>query len=215
MQAHDREELEAQIRRTLEQGDAKGAITFALRGYGPEIFGLLVTLHRSEEDASEVFSLFAEQLWSSVPHFAWQCSFRTWAYAVARKTSLRYRRDAQRREKRNVPLEVGSEASELAAKIRTETRSFLRTEPKNRIAELRDALPTEDQEILMLRVNKQLGWSEIARVMHEGDEPLSEEGIKRESARLRKRFQAIKERLFELGRKEGLIDPERGTTKGR
>jgi hypothetical protein len=82
MEAHDRAELEAQIRIQLEGDDASGAITTALRGYGPEIFGLLVTLHRSEEDASEVFSQFAEQLWGNISRFAWQCSFRTWAYAV-------------------------------------------------------------------------------------------------------------------------------------
>jgi len=213
MQAEDREELEAHVRRKLDEGDSKGAVTLALRGYGPEIFGLLVSLHRSEEDASEVFAVFAEQLWRGISRFAWQCSFRTWAYAVARNTSLRYRRDAHRRAKRNAPLGEGLVMSELAAKVRTETLPYLRTASKSRIAELRDSLPAEDQEILMLRVDKQLAWSELARVMHEGDEALTEEVVKKESARLRKRFQSIKERLLELGRREGLIDPESAVNK--
>ena len=41
--------------------------------------------------------------------------------------------------------------------------------------------------------------------MHEGNEPLTEEGVKKEAARLRKRFQVIKEQLIELGRREGLL----------
>ena len=35
-------------------------------------------------------------MWRGLPGFAWQCSFRTWAYAVARRCWLRRRRDAHR-----------------------------------------------------------------------------------------------------------------------
>lgn len=53
--------------------------------------------------------------------------------------------------------------------------------------------------LLVLRVDKDLAWNELARVMHpEEAEPLDEEGLKREAARLRKRFQHVKERLLEL-----------------
>ncbi len=49
--------------------------------------------------------------------------------------------------------------------------------------------------LLILRVDRNLAWDEIALVMADEPETLDKEGRKRESARLRKRFQLIKERL--------------------
>ena len=45
----------------------------------------------------------------------------------------------------------------------------------------------------------------IARVFLEGDDAPSDEDTKRESARLRKRFQLVKERLLTMGRERGLL----------
>jgi RNA polymerase sigma-70 factor (ECF subfamily) len=57
----------------------------------------------------------------------------------------------------------------------------------------------------VLRVDRKLAWNELAEVLHDGEGPLDPSGIKREAARLRKRFQLLKERLVELGRREGLV----------
>jgi len=55
--------------------------------------------------------------------------------------------------------------------------------------------------LLVLRVDKGLAWNDLARVMYAEDGPLlDDEGLKREAARLRKRFQHVKERLLELKR---------------
>lgn len=204
-----REELEAEIRRRAVAGDFTGAADAAMRGYGREVFEFLAALHRDDEDAREVFSLFAEGVWRGLPGFAWHCSFRTWAYAVARKASLRHRRDARRRNRRLTELPEGSHLSALVAEVRSSTRSYQQTERKNRFAELRASLSSEDQALLMLRVDRQLPWTDLAQVLHEDDaEPLVGEALKRESARLRKRFQLVKEKLYEMGRKAGLISDE-------
>src|SRR6185503_2460289 len=83
MDAERREKLEHDIRRRHAGGDIEGAATVAIRGYGPELFELLAACHRGEE-AREAFSMVLEDIWSGIARFAWQCSFRTWAYVVTR-----------------------------------------------------------------------------------------------------------------------------------
>jgi RNA polymerase sigma-70 factor (ECF subfamily) len=207
MDAQAGSELEREIRARCERGDLPGAAEVALRGYGPEIFGFLVTFHRSEQDAAEVFSIFTERVWRGLDRFGWHCSFRTWAYTVARNASQTYRIEAHRRAQREAPLPDGSGLQEIAAQIRTETLSYLRTRTKTRAAQIRETLPQEDQVLLTLRVDKDLSWDDLARVLH-GEEggPLAGDALRRESARLRKRFQLVKQRLVELARREGLID---------
>jgi RNA polymerase sigma-70 factor (ECF subfamily) len=64
----------------------------------------------------------------------------------------------------------------------------------------------------VLRVDRQLAWTDLARVLLHGDDTstLTEDVLRREAARLRKRFQILKEQLYEMGRREGLIvQPER------
>jgi RNA polymerase sigma-70 factor (ECF subfamily) len=183
-----------------------GATRAALEGYGPEIMRFLHTLHARDDAAAEAFSLFAEGIWRGLPAFAWECSFRTWAYAVARRASLRHRRDEGRRARRHVPLDTTPEVAAVVARVRTETLSFLRTERRTRFAEIRDALPPDDRALLVLRIDRGLAWNDLALAMHEDEEtPLTGEALKRAAARLRKRFQVLKEKLVEAGRREGLV----------
>src|SRR5262249_20841075 len=122
-----------------------------------------------------------------------------------RRASLRHRRDEGRRAKRQTPLE-STMVAEIEQRVRSETLSFLRTERRSRFAELRDALPPDDQALLVLRVDRKLAWNDLALAMHEDEAtPLSGEALKREAARLRKRFQIIKDRLLEMGQREGLV----------
>jgi RNA polymerase sigma-70 factor (ECF subfamily) len=207
MEADARERLENDVRALCTKGDFAGAATMALRGYGPEVFGFLVAVHRSESDAGDVFSELTEALWRGLPGFAWESSLRTWLYAVARNVSRTRRRDAARRERRG--RRTGDSALEgVAQAVRTETLAFLRTEKKTRLQALRDSLPEEDRMLLVLRVDRQLAWNDLARVLHEtgSDAPLDDAAVAKEAARLRKRFQLVKDRLRELAKKEGLIE---------
>jgi RNA polymerase sigma-70 factor (ECF subfamily) len=52
----------------------------------------------------------------------------------------------------------------------------------------------------VLRVDRDLEWRDIARVLG-----VEESAIDRETARLRKRFQVVKERLRILGKARGVI----------
>src|SRR5689334_3363518 len=98
--------LENEIRRRAELGDSAGATTLALTAYGPELLRFLISLHGREDAASEVFSLVAEALWRGMERFTWESSVRAWSYAIARRASLRHRRDEGRRGRRQVPIEA-------------------------------------------------------------------------------------------------------------
>jgi RNA polymerase sigma-70 factor (ECF subfamily) len=195
-----REDIEQAAVERHTAGAHPQAAEVIVRGFGPEILGFLTAMMRDEAAADEVFSTFCEQILKGLPTFERKCSFRTWSYTLARNAAHQYRLSARRRGGREGQLPEGSSIAMAAAAVRTETAQHLRTEVKSRFAALRDALPPEDRELLILRVDKQLGWDEIARVMSAADVDL-----KREAARLRKRFQLVKEKLRERGREEGLL----------
>ena len=187
---------ERAIRDQLAADNLAVATELALKAYGREVYGFLCTLERNDDQAADAFAQLAEDVWRGLSGFAWQCSLRTWMYTLARNASHRLHRGAKRI---HVPL---SESPELAQLTRTQTQSFMRTEAKDKLARIRAMLPAEDEALLVLRVDKKLEWNELARVLSGAT---SESVLKRESARLRKRFQLLKEKLVELGRQEGLV----------
>jgi RNA polymerase sigma-70 factor (ECF subfamily) len=200
-----RGDLEDQVRSLCAASDYDAAATAAIRGYGPEIFGLVSALHRNEDDAADVFAMFSEALWRGLPKFAWHCSLRTWAYVVARHASHRVRKLARRRA---AHVSLGdSVIARVAQEVRTTTLSYLRTTQRDRLVALRDSLSEDDKTLLVLRVDRGLAWDDLARVMGGAEGVASAADLKRESARLRKRFQVVKERLVALGKKQGLIKP--------
>src|SRR5439155_21125030 len=112
--------LEGEVRDLCARGDHRAAATAALRGYGPEVFGFLIAVHNSEQDASDVFAEVAEAVWRNLPTFAWESTLRTWAYAIARNVSRTFRRDAARRNRRDAPAGT-SALDDVAEAVRTET----------------------------------------------------------------------------------------------
>jgi RNA polymerase sigma-70 factor (ECF subfamily) len=202
LSADERKELEDEIRGLCESGQHDAATAAALQAYGSELMGFLVSASQDEALADDAFGLFSENLWKGLPKFEWNSTLRTWAYVIARNALHMVRRGASRR--REVALS-DEKAAELVAEIRTRTRTFMRTETKDAVAQLRLQLDPEDQEILILRIGRQMSWIDIARVMHEG-EPLEEADLKRSAARLRQRFNRAKARLKELVQESGLKD---------
>lgn len=176
----------------------------AIAGYGPELLGLILALVGDEPRAAEVFSALCVRVWRGLPGFQRRSSLRTWLYQLARNEVVNLQRAESRRDRRHV-----HDSAVLAAveeRVRTVTLPYLRSQTKSRFTELRASLPVEDQALLILRVDRGMEWNEIVTVMHDGDAP-DEPTVKREAARLRKRFQAVKERLRERAASEGLLDP--------
>lgn len=201
MSATDREALEGRVREAVEAGAVDRATELVLEGHGGEIFRFLHALTGNPDTASQAFSLFAEGVWKSLPRFEWRSSLRTWCYVIARRAALTLRREGV---KARVQVPLSDAISQLERQVRLQTLTLIREERKSRLAELRNALPEDDRALLLLRVDKELEWVDIARALSEVE--LDEAALKRESARLRKRFQLVKERLVEAGKKAGLID---------
>jgi RNA polymerase sigma-70 factor (ECF subfamily) len=198
---------EAELRRVWDGdgGDYRDVTTLALERYGPWILGMLSAEMRSAPNAKEAFSMFAEDLWRGMPGFRWHCTLRAWAYRIARNAAVRWATGHERSPDRNVPMEQGG-VFELADRIRSTTEIHLRTEVKSEVRRLREALSPLEQRLLILRVDRGMDWSEIAAALADTDLP--DEDLKREAARLRKRFQLAIDKLRKLARERG-IDPDK------
>jgi RNA polymerase sigma-70 factor (ECF subfamily) len=132
--------------------------------------------------------------------FEQRSSVRTWASRIARNASIQYR-TRSRRKGREV-LAGDSTLEALAEEITTTTASRLER-ARNELVALRLELPHDDQELLILRAERGLSFRDIAVVMSD-PVPVSDEDITREAARLRKRFQMVKDRLHALAKERGI-----------
>lgn len=202
------EETEEALRELCEAGDFTGATTRFIESYGPEVLRFLMGRLRSESDAWEVFSVFCEDLWRGLPGFAWRSTARAWAYAVARHAQHRFLASPHRRAERNLELPGSRDLSDAIDRIRTSTELYRRTDVKDRFRQLRERLDEEDQLILILKVDRGLSWLEIASALGPLEAEPSDADLKREAARLRKRFQLVKKKLRGWAEEEGLLPPE-------
>ena len=79
------------------------------------------------------------------------------------------------------------------------TWPLLRTERRSALLQLTEDLSTDDRMLLVLRLDRGLAWPDVARVFLQKEAP-EERKVLRESARLRKRFQVLRERLRDRAR---------------
>lgn len=172
-----------------------------IEGYGSEVLGFLIAWMRDDNDAFEVFAQASEDLWTGLPRFEGRSSFRTWFYTLARNAASRFRRSPHRRIGRHVPL---TNAGQVADRVRSRTLAHLRTEVKDKFAKIRDALDPDDRALIVLRVDRKMSWNDIVRVLAPDDAD-SQEGLARAAARLRKRFQVVREKIRELAKLAGLL----------
>lgn len=175
--------LEERLAGLLARGDLVGVATAVVRGYGPGILGFLAALLRDPAAARDAFSDFGEALWRALPRFAGKSSVRTWAYGIAYRCALRARRAGARAQARVRPLR-DSERSKLAATVESTAASFTFTAARRKLEALRATLTPSEQTLLVLRLDRQMAWEDIALVLRASS-----------AAALRKRFERLKERL--------------------
>jgi RNA polymerase sigma-70 factor, ECF subfamily len=198
-------DLERAVRDRLASGDSVGAATAAIEALGPEILGFLAAIVRGEEEAREVFAQFCEELWVGLPRFDWRTPLRTWAYTLARQAIERLRSDPHRDPARRVPLSQSPEVRALEQRAWTRTPMHLQSQVKSELTALRDALPEADRVLLVLRVDRGMSFSAIASITLGTIAAADEATLQREAARLRKRFQLVKEELRASARQRGLL----------
>lgn len=200
-------EIEAMMRGWLQDEQYEQLAAAALDAYGDELYGYLVSRLKAAADADEVFSQAIEDFWRGLPQFQGRASIKTWLYKLAHNAACRFQRCAWNRHVRATE----SELSELIEKARSGTAPWRRTAVKDKLRELRDALEPDDRSLLILRIDRNLDWKEIALIMLEDEGP-SAEALAREAARLRKRFQQVKDDLRTRAIAAGILRPhdERG-----
>lgn len=200
--------VEREVRACCERGDLRTAVTIAIRDYGPEVFGFLVVLTRDSSDAGDVFADACIRMWKGLEGFEWRCSLRTWVYLLARRACSAYQRERLAYRERHVRLSDVPEIDELIARVRTTTHARLQGEQQTRAARIREQLLPDEQALLTLRLDRNLEWREIVRVLDDRED-LDEDSITREAAALRKRFERLKQRLKMLATKDAALSRER------
>jgi RNA polymerase sigma-70 factor (ECF subfamily) len=163
------------------------ATTLVLRDLGPEILGFLSAV-LGNSDGDEVFAAFSESLWRSLPSYRSQCGIRTWAYMLARQQISRFRKGTRRHPQPQVRI------SELADVLHEVRRAH--TTRRATLTRLRNELSIEDRELLILRIDRELSFDEIALLFVDDPSTADVQVLRREAARLRKRFQLIKDQLM-------------------
>jgi RNA polymerase sigma-70 factor (ECF subfamily) len=184
--------LDDEVKALLARGAVDEAARRALEALVPKVLGFLASQH-PPDDADDVLSIFAEDLWKGLPAFRFECSLRTWAFCLARNASARLRRDLWRVRGERLPT---SAASRLAASI---AASQLPGGRADTLRQLRDELDPEDRALLVLRVDEDLEWDEVARVLSADGPPVL-------AATLRKRYERVKDRLAARARELGLLE---------
>lgn len=183
----------ARVRELVANGKCDAAATAAIEALGPAILAYLRALHRDRDDAEDVFQEWAEDLWRGVAELRDESALRRWAYRLAWNASARFRREAWHRRKTRLAT---SAASRLALSV---ARSMPRGRRDERLEILGKDLEHEDRALLLLRLNLEMSWDEIAEV-------LARDGGDVTATTLRKRYQRLKQRLGDLARKKGLIE---------
>jgi RNA polymerase sigma-70 factor, ECF subfamily len=174
---------DAELERLVRAGRARDAANLLVGVHGRE---LQVFLHRVLGDVElvdEAYSATCERLWRGLPGFRWESSVRSWCYVIARREASRCRTRARARgNETTLSAAAAVPVSEKLATVSTTRRAQLES--------LRAALSDEDRDLLVLRVEQDLAWKEIAAAFLEED--AAAELLEREAARLRQRFRAIR-----------------------
>jgi RNA polymerase sigma-70 factor (ECF subfamily) len=187
--------IEARVRDLLAADDRPGAATAAIQEFGPPVLRYLRSLLRDEDDASDAFSIFAENVWRGLSTWRGEGSLKAWCFRLAWNAAINLRNEAWRRRGRRF---FTGEASALAEEIRT--RSHVKVERQRQVLDkLRESLEVEDVSLLALRIDQKLSWAEISDV-------LAADGERTEPAALMKRFERLKARLAKMAKDQGLID---------
>ena len=198
-----RHDVEDQVRGHLDRGEKSAAVEAGLLGYGRELAGFLRGVLHSAQHADEVYSDLCVDIWSGISDFRWNSSFRTWAFKLAHNAVVRFYKDPYR--KRRSPLSDHPEINEIEQRIRSTTAPHLRTDVKESVTRLRQQLAPDDRELLILRLDRKLPWSDVTRVMI-GEDGSDDEALSRKQVALRNQYSRIKEKIREMAREEGLLD---------
>ena len=186
------EDVDSQVRGLAGQGAYDRATELAIRTYGSELIGWLCAMLASDADAYDAFSWLSEQLWKSLPRYEGRCSLRAWCYMLARQAVARQKSAPESREQ---PVSRLSSVDVAVDHVWSTTRRE-QVRIDDVYTEIRKTLEPDDEILLILRVDRDLAWRDIAMVLLGAE--ATEDELTRKAAALRKQFERIKVYLREL-----------------
>jgi RNA polymerase sigma-70 factor, ECF subfamily len=196
---------ESRLQELWSARDFNACAELALESYGTEIYSFLVARFAiGAAAADDAFSEFSEDLWRSLSAFEWRCAMRSYCYRLARSAAARVARAPYNKRQRNLPLSQISALETALERARSTTAVYLRTTFKDEVARLRESLSDGDQELLTLRVDRNLSWREIAFILSESAE-ISNHSDSKFQAALRQRFADIKKRIRRKAEESGML----------
>lgn len=189
----DRLESNADIRARLDGGDLTAAATLLIERFGPSVLKYFRLIFRDESDSADAFSLFQEHLWRGLSTFRGESSFRTWVFRVACNAATDVRKQAWRRRRRRLTADVANELVDDALEPPCHLREL-----HTLLQRLQRYLSESEQTLLIMRVEHELRWAEIARI-------LSRDGHELDATTVIKRFDRVANRLCRMARQHGLL----------
>jgi RNA polymerase sigma-70 factor (ECF subfamily) len=189
-------DIEAELARLRAEGRLGDVATLVIESYGPDVLGFLAAMLRDQIAAGEAFAQACENMWKALPKFEGRSTLKTWFYTLARHAAIKLKTAPY--ERNRVPL---SEISEIADRVRS--AGYLSSAVRSKIAEIRDELDEDARAILVLRIDRAMSWNDVARVV-EGE--LAEAAVPAAAARMRQRFQTIKQIIRDRALASGLLD---------
>lgn len=190
--------VEERVRAALARMDRARALDEALTGFGAEIFGFMTAVTEEPRAARAAYASFEGLVSEHLATFTWGGALRTWMYRLARVVL--------RRSRETSPASFATNPSDGAvAPPPFGEQPYRRTDSRSMADALRRALRPEDREILILRVDRRFSWRQLA-ITQIGEDATTRD-TEREAARLRKRFQVVRQQLTRRAIRHGIIGP--------
>ena len=90
--------------------------------------------------------------------------------------------------------------------MRTATDPYLKPPLRNKVLELREQLTAEEQLLLVLRVDRDLSWTDVARVMSTSSgAAIDDAELARAVAACRKKYERITAKLRQFAEARGFL----------
>lgn len=153
---------------------------------GPELHGYFRGVLGSDSEGDDLYQDLLLALWRGLPHYQMTCSVRTWVYAIAHHLIFRRRRRYSRKHVCRLDTKEG-----LAIAVQPSDTTREEAGQRERLRELQESLSLTERELLILRTERGLSFSEMSVILQTAEPTV------------RKRFQRLVKRL------QGLVtEPE-------
>ncbi len=197
--------LEQRVAAYLDGGAWNEAVEAIITAHGPRLRGFIRAVVMDRVVADEVWAEMTYDVYRGVGSWDRTRPLLHWCWGIARNACRRHARARRRHMRGPAPGTPPRWAFSTSAAIRTPTPVWQTTPARDALDALRATITPDERALLVLRVDKQLSWRDIALVMHAEHSPRG--SLTRREAALRKRFERLLVRLRALARQRGLLPP--------